>query len=223
MFDRVAGRYDALNSVMTAGLHHRWRERAADRAELSAGRLGPRRLLRHRRPRARAGRPGRPGRPRRRLRLLRADARPRPREGQRARRRRRPLRVGRRAQPSLRRRPLRRGHGRLRRPQPRRPRARPAGDGPRPAPGRPPGRARDHPADAAAALDLLLALVRPHRAAARQLLRRPRGLHLPARVGAQLPRSAPPGGDDGRAPAWSRSAGPFSPGGSSRSTAASVG
>jgi demethylmenaquinone methyltransferase/2-methoxy-6-polyprenyl-1,4-benzoquinol methylase len=37
MFDRVAGRYDALNSVMTAGLHHRWRERAADRAELIAG------------------------------------------------------------------------------------------------------------------------------------------------------------------------------------------
>jgi demethylmenaquinone methyltransferase / 2-methoxy-6-polyprenyl-1,4-benzoquinol methylase len=37
MFDRVAGRYDALNSVMTAGLHHRWRERAAARAGLSAG------------------------------------------------------------------------------------------------------------------------------------------------------------------------------------------
>jgi demethylmenaquinone methyltransferase/2-methoxy-6-polyprenyl-1,4-benzoquinol methylase len=37
MFDRVAGRYDALNSVMTAGLHHRWRDRAADRAELGAG------------------------------------------------------------------------------------------------------------------------------------------------------------------------------------------
>ncbi|HWB69063.1 MAG TPA: bifunctional demethylmenaquinone methyltransferase/2-methoxy-6-polyprenyl-1,4-benzoquinol methylase UbiE [Solirubrobacterales bacterium] len=37
MFDRIAGRYDALNSVMTAGLHHRWRERAADRAELSPG------------------------------------------------------------------------------------------------------------------------------------------------------------------------------------------
>jgi demethylmenaquinone methyltransferase/2-methoxy-6-polyprenyl-1,4-benzoquinol methylase len=37
MFDRVAGRYDALNSVMTAGLHHRWRKRAADRAELEAG------------------------------------------------------------------------------------------------------------------------------------------------------------------------------------------
>jgi len=37
MFDRVAGRYDALNSVMTAGLHHRWRERAGDRTELSPG------------------------------------------------------------------------------------------------------------------------------------------------------------------------------------------
>jgi demethylmenaquinone methyltransferase/2-methoxy-6-polyprenyl-1,4-benzoquinol methylase len=37
MFDRVAGRYDALNSVMTAGLHHRWRERAAERAELGPG------------------------------------------------------------------------------------------------------------------------------------------------------------------------------------------
>jgi demethylmenaquinone methyltransferase/2-methoxy-6-polyprenyl-1,4-benzoquinol methylase len=37
MFDRVAGNYDALNSVMTAGLHHRWRERAAERAELAAG------------------------------------------------------------------------------------------------------------------------------------------------------------------------------------------
>jgi demethylmenaquinone methyltransferase/2-methoxy-6-polyprenyl-1,4-benzoquinol methylase len=37
MFDRVAGRYDALNSVMTAGLHHRWRERAAGRAELEPG------------------------------------------------------------------------------------------------------------------------------------------------------------------------------------------
>ncbi len=37
MFDRIAGRYDALNSVMTAGLHHRWRERAADRAELGPG------------------------------------------------------------------------------------------------------------------------------------------------------------------------------------------
>jgi demethylmenaquinone methyltransferase / 2-methoxy-6-polyprenyl-1,4-benzoquinol methylase len=37
MFDRVAGRYDALNSLMTAGLHHRWRERAAARTELRPG------------------------------------------------------------------------------------------------------------------------------------------------------------------------------------------
>ena len=36
MFDRIAGVYDAMNSVMTAGLHHRWRERAADLA-----RVGP--------------------------------------------------------------------------------------------------------------------------------------------------------------------------------------
>jgi demethylmenaquinone methyltransferase/2-methoxy-6-polyprenyl-1,4-benzoquinol methylase len=37
MFDRVASRYDLLNSVMSAGLHHRWREQAADRAELEVG------------------------------------------------------------------------------------------------------------------------------------------------------------------------------------------
>jgi demethylmenaquinone methyltransferase / 2-methoxy-6-polyprenyl-1,4-benzoquinol methylase len=37
MFDRIAGRYDLLNSLMTAGLHHAWRERAADRTEVSPG------------------------------------------------------------------------------------------------------------------------------------------------------------------------------------------
>ena len=37
MFDRIAGVYDLLNTVMTAGLHHSWRERAADRAELGPG------------------------------------------------------------------------------------------------------------------------------------------------------------------------------------------
>jgi demethylmenaquinone methyltransferase/2-methoxy-6-polyprenyl-1,4-benzoquinol methylase len=37
MFDRIAGVYDAMNSVMTAGMHHRWRERAADMARLSTG------------------------------------------------------------------------------------------------------------------------------------------------------------------------------------------
>jgi demethylmenaquinone methyltransferase/2-methoxy-6-polyprenyl-1,4-benzoquinol methylase len=37
MFDRIADRYDLLNSVMTAGLHHGWRERAADKAQLAPG------------------------------------------------------------------------------------------------------------------------------------------------------------------------------------------
>jgi demethylmenaquinone methyltransferase / 2-methoxy-6-polyprenyl-1,4-benzoquinol methylase len=37
MFDRVAARYDLLNSLMSAGLHHRWRERAADQAGLAPG------------------------------------------------------------------------------------------------------------------------------------------------------------------------------------------
>lgn len=37
MFDRIAGVYDLMNTAMTAGLHHRWRERAADRAELGLG------------------------------------------------------------------------------------------------------------------------------------------------------------------------------------------
>jgi demethylmenaquinone methyltransferase / 2-methoxy-6-polyprenyl-1,4-benzoquinol methylase len=37
MFDRIAGLYDLMNSVMTAGLHHRWRERAADLAALAPG------------------------------------------------------------------------------------------------------------------------------------------------------------------------------------------
>jgi demethylmenaquinone methyltransferase/2-methoxy-6-polyprenyl-1,4-benzoquinol methylase len=37
MFDRIAGVYDLMNTAMTAGLHHRWRERTADRAALSPG------------------------------------------------------------------------------------------------------------------------------------------------------------------------------------------
>jgi demethylmenaquinone methyltransferase/2-methoxy-6-polyprenyl-1,4-benzoquinol methylase len=37
MFDRIAGFYDLMNSVMTAGLHHRWRARAADLAALRSG------------------------------------------------------------------------------------------------------------------------------------------------------------------------------------------
>src|SRR6266545_282507 len=34
MFDRIAGVYDLMNSAMTAGLHHQWRARAVDRAEV---------------------------------------------------------------------------------------------------------------------------------------------------------------------------------------------
>lgn len=37
MFDRIAGFYDRMNSVMTAGLHHRWRARAAELARLRPG------------------------------------------------------------------------------------------------------------------------------------------------------------------------------------------
>jgi demethylmenaquinone methyltransferase/2-methoxy-6-polyprenyl-1,4-benzoquinol methylase len=37
MFDRIAGVYDVMNTAMTAGLHHRWRARAADRAALGPG------------------------------------------------------------------------------------------------------------------------------------------------------------------------------------------
>jgi len=37
MFDRIAGVYDRLNSVMTAGLDAHWRRRAADLANVSPG------------------------------------------------------------------------------------------------------------------------------------------------------------------------------------------
>ena len=37
MFDRIAGVYDLMNTVMTAGLHHRWRQRTADMARVGPG------------------------------------------------------------------------------------------------------------------------------------------------------------------------------------------
>jgi demethylmenaquinone methyltransferase / 2-methoxy-6-polyprenyl-1,4-benzoquinol methylase len=37
MFDRIAGLYDRMNSLMTAGMHHRWRARAVDLAALGPG------------------------------------------------------------------------------------------------------------------------------------------------------------------------------------------
>jgi demethylmenaquinone methyltransferase/2-methoxy-6-polyprenyl-1,4-benzoquinol methylase len=37
MFDRIAGSYDLLNSLMTAGLHHRWRELGVLLAQVGPG------------------------------------------------------------------------------------------------------------------------------------------------------------------------------------------
>ena len=37
MFDRIAGPYDAMNTLMTAGLHHRWRARAVELAAVRPG------------------------------------------------------------------------------------------------------------------------------------------------------------------------------------------
>ncbi len=37
MFDRIAGSYDRLNSLMTAGLHHQWRQRAVELAQVGPG------------------------------------------------------------------------------------------------------------------------------------------------------------------------------------------
>jgi demethylmenaquinone methyltransferase/2-methoxy-6-polyprenyl-1,4-benzoquinol methylase len=37
MFDRIAAVYDPLNTAMTAGLHHRWRARAAQEARVGPG------------------------------------------------------------------------------------------------------------------------------------------------------------------------------------------
>jgi demethylmenaquinone methyltransferase/2-methoxy-6-polyprenyl-1,4-benzoquinol methylase len=37
MFDRIAGVYDLMNSAMTAGMHHRWREKGVDRLGLEPG------------------------------------------------------------------------------------------------------------------------------------------------------------------------------------------
>jgi demethylmenaquinone methyltransferase/2-methoxy-6-polyprenyl-1,4-benzoquinol methylase len=37
MFDRIARVYDRMNSVMTAGLHHHWRRRAVDLAQVGPG------------------------------------------------------------------------------------------------------------------------------------------------------------------------------------------
>jgi demethylmenaquinone methyltransferase/2-methoxy-6-polyprenyl-1,4-benzoquinol methylase len=37
MFDRIAGVYDVMNSVMTVGMHQRWRQRAVELARVGPG------------------------------------------------------------------------------------------------------------------------------------------------------------------------------------------
>ena len=188
MFDRIAGVYDRMNTVMTAGLHHRWRERAADLAGVGpggrvldvatgtgdlaielAGRVGPRRRGR-------------------RLGLLRGDAR-------RWRAARQPparalvewanalelpyaddsfdaATVGFGARNFS---DLERGSAEMARVV------------------RPGGRVvilEITTPDAPAAVVVLRAVVRPRRAAARAPGRRPRRLHLPAELGEALPRPA---------------------------------
>jgi demethylmenaquinone methyltransferase/2-methoxy-6-polyprenyl-1,4-benzoquinol methylase len=44
MFDRIAGVYDVMNTVMTAGLHHRWRTRAVELARADGNPAEPRAL-----------------------------------------------------------------------------------------------------------------------------------------------------------------------------------
>ena len=143
MFDRIAGVYDVMNTVMTAGLHHRWRSRAVDLARVGPGTARARRRDRHRRSGDRAGLARRR---RRGLGLLRGDARAGAREGAGP-----DLGAGRRDGAALRRRRVRRGDGRLRRAQLRRPRAGPARDGARRQAGRARGDPRDHDAAEAAA------------------------------------------------------------------------
>ena len=198
MFDRVAGNYDALNSVMTAGLHHRWRERAAELTGLEAGdaaldvccgtgdlalelagRVSPgghvvgcdfsEPMLDLAREKASAQQAAG-------VRFEWADALQLPYDGERF----DAVTVGFGARNLA---DLDRGLREMARVL----QARRAGGDP-----------RDHAADAPAALVLLLALVRPDRAAARHLLERARGLLLSAGVGSQLPQPARSGGEDGR-------------------------
>ncbi len=187
MFDRIAGVYDAMNSVMTVGMHHRWRERAADLARLSPGdsaldvATGTGDLAIELTP------PRGPVRPRRRVGLLGGHARPGARQ-ERGRR----VGVGRRARPEVRRRLVRRRDRRLRRPQLLRPRRRPARDGARRAARRARRRAGDHHPAEAAAVVLLPGVVRHDRARPGARGGRRRRLHLPAVVGAAVPRAAGP-------------------------------
>ena len=215
MFDRIAGVYDPMNTLMTAGLHHRWRERAVELAAVGPGSRVidvatgtgdlaialARAVLRRRR----GGR----------LRLLRGDARARAAEGAGA-----ALRVGRRPDAALRDdqfdaatvgfgarnfSDLGRGLEEMARVV------------------RPGGRVVvleiTRPTREPLA-SFYRALVRPHRAGARADRRRRRRLQLPAELGAPLPRAARARRRDGvvRAAAGSATCSP--PAASSRCTSA---
>ena len=126
MFDRIAGVYDLMNTAMTAGLHHRWRERAADRAELGPGDVALDACCGTGDLAFELAAPGRAAGGR----VIGSDFSERmldlAREQGRASAGAEPVRFewGDALDAPLRRRDLRRGHGRLRGPQPRRPRPR---------------------------------------------------------------------------------------------------
>ena len=190
MFDRIAGVYDRMNSVMTAGMHHRWRERAVDLAGVRAGSraldvatgTGDLAIELQRRGAEVVG-----------LDFSTRDARAGAREGSRNR-----VGAGQRARAPTRRRRVRRGHGGLWRPQLLRPRPWSRRDDARGEAGGARGDPRDHDARAPAAVALLLALVRPRGAGARAPCRRLRRLQLSPVERATLSRPRGAGRADGR-------------------------
>src|SRR5688572_22743187 len=123
------------------------------------------------------------------MRLLRGDARAGAAQGAVG-----AVRVGGRPRAAVRGRLVRRRHGRLRRAQLLRPAARAGRDGAGRTSRRPGGRARDHDAAEAAAVDLLLALVRPHRACPGPPGGRRGGVLLPAELRQAVPGAARTGG-----------------------------
>ena len=173
-----------MNSVMTAGLHHRWRARAADLAARRARRPRARRRDRHGRPGDRAGAPRRPGGE-----VVGSDFSEEMLDARAARRRRRvALGVGQRARAALRR----------RRASTRRRSASARATSPTSTAGwremarvvRPGGRVvvlEITTPQRAAAVDVLLGLVRPRRAARSAGWPATRRLHLPAELGQALP------------------------------------
>ena len=207
MFDRIAGVYDLLNTAMTAGLHHRWRARAADLARVGPGgrvldvATGTGDLALELARRVAPGRRGGGQRLRRGRCSTRARAKARgaaPARGACP-----AFEWARRARAALRGRLLRRGDGRLRRAQLRRPAARGLrGDGAGRAPGRPGGGAGDHHARRRPPLSLVLrAVVRPRGAGCSDARRRPWGARSRGRARArQRARTARPARAGSRTP-----------------------